>query len=97
MSSEPQPGVACTQLILPFKPFWFFCSIWGEIGRGMYRALPAYLNNNRCPKDTITESTYEVLYFHHGVQLRNRPPRSPNVGLRHGPPGQKTGPYLHQE
>ena len=33
--------ICCECMILPFKPFWFFCSISGEIGRGVLRALPA--------------------------------------------------------
>src|SRR4030095_2601850 len=43
-----------------------------------------------------TECSYEVLYLHDRIQLRNRPPRPPDVRLRHGSPGQETGPHQYQ-
>ncbi len=38
-------------------------------------------------------STYEVLYIHYRIQLRNRSACAPDVRLRHGSAGQEAGPH----
>src|SRR5256885_7308210 len=90
-------AVRCSALILPSKPLLVFANI-GRKWAGSVTSTSRVTNSiKRCPQDTPTLNAAMKYYTSTTeFQLRNRSARAPDVRLRHGSPGQKTGPHQCQ-
>src|SRR5215831_15628216 len=84
--------IARSALILSLKPLLAMVSSWA-MGGECYNTPRSITPINPVSKDTKFVNTYEVLHLHYSVQLWNRSARTPDVCLRHGSPGQETGPH----
>src|SRR4051794_41124019 len=97
MQDRRAPGVGCSALILPLKPFCFFGSIGAKTG-GECKSTPRVItiNGRQWRPSTMKYYTYEVLHLHDRIQLRNRSTRAADVRLRYGSPGQEAGSHQCQ-